>query len=89
MRRLDSAQSIAVEYAKSLGLTGDDQIVLKGLRALPAEKFVEATDNDVFAIFGGPEISGLAHSMTDGRLVVEAPENALRGGRQAMVPVKR
>jgi para-nitrobenzyl esterase len=87
MRRLDSSESIAVDYAKSLGLTGDDAKVLEGLRALPGEKLVAGTDDYVLAVFGGPEIPGLAHSIVDGRLVVESPEDALRGGRQAMVPV--
>jgi hypothetical protein len=58
MRRLDSAQSIAIEYAKSLGIASDDKTVLEGLRSLPAEKVTEATDNDLLAIFGGPESAG-------------------------------
>jgi hypothetical protein len=70
--------------AKSLGIAGDDKAVLEGLRSLPAEKLTEATDNYVLAIFGGPEIAGLSHSIIDGRLAVEAPEAALRGGRQAI-----
>jgi para-nitrobenzyl esterase len=87
MRELASAESIAVRYAHSLGIEGDDRAALARLRAVPAERLVEGTENYVLAIFGGPQIPGLSHSIIDGRLVVEAPEATLRAGRQAMVPL--
>jgi para-nitrobenzyl esterase len=87
MRNLDSAESIAVEYARAHGITGDNKTTIAALRALPAEELTRGLDAYGLAVFGGPEIPGLSHSIIDGRLVVEAPEEALRAGRQTMVPV--
>jgi para-nitrobenzyl esterase len=89
MRDLAAAESLAVQYARSLGIEGDDQAALTKLRALPAATLSKGTESPavVSALFGGPEIPGLSHSIIDGRLVVEAPEAVLRAGRQAMVPV--
>jgi para-nitrobenzyl esterase len=87
MRSLASAESIAIEYARVHGITGDDRTVLAGLRALSTDELTKGVDEYALAIFGGPEILGLSHSIIDGRLVVEAPETALRAGRLAKVPV--
>jgi para-nitrobenzyl esterase len=87
MRNLDSAESIAIEYARAHGITGDNAAALAALRALSAEELTRGLEAYGLAVFGGPEIAGLSHSIIDGRLVVEAPEAALRAGRQARVPV--
>ena len=87
MRSLAAAESIAVEYAKAAGITGDDKAALEQLRALPAETLAKSVEAYVDAIVGGPELAGLSHSIIDGKLVVEPPEATLRAGRQAMVPV--
>ena len=87
MRNLDSAESIAIEYARAHGITGDNTTVLAGLRALSGEELTRGLEEYGLAVFGGPEIAGLSHSIIDGRLVVETPEAALRAGRQAMVPL--
>ena len=87
MRNLDSAESIAVEYARAHGITGDNKSTLAALRALTGEELTRGLEAYGLAVFGGPEIAGLSHSIIDGRLVVEAPETALRAGRQTMVPV--
>jgi para-nitrobenzyl esterase len=87
MRNLDSAESIAIEYARAHGITGDNKTTLAALRALTGEELTRGLEAYGLAVFGGPEIAGLSHSIIDGRLVVEAPETALRAGRQAMVPV--
>ena len=87
MRELASAESIAVHYALSLGIEGDDEVALARLRAIPADTLAEGTEDYLESIFGGPEIPGLSHSIIDGRLVVEAPEAVLRAGKQTMVPV--
>ena len=87
MRNLDSAESIAVEYARAHGITGDNTTTLAALRALTGEELTRGLEAYGLAVFGGPEIAGLSHSIIDGRLVVEAPETALRAGRQTMVPV--
>ena len=62
---------------------------MAALRALPAEKLVEGTDHEaaLAAIATGKHIIGVAGSIRDGKLVVEAPEVALAAGREAKVPV--
>jgi para-nitrobenzyl esterase len=87
MRSLAAAETIAVDYARGLGIEGDDKAALAALRALSGEKLIQDTEAYALAIFGGPDIPGISHSIIDGRLVVEPPEEALRAGRQAMVPV--
>ena len=87
MRELAAAESIAVQYAHSLGIEGDDQAALAKLRAVPADTLAAGTEDYLLSIFGGPEVPGLSHSIIDGRLVVEAPEAVLRAGKQTMVPV--
>ncbi len=87
MRSLEAAESIAVEYTASNGITGDDTAVLAALRALSTETLTAGLDNYALAVFDGPQISGLSHSIIDGRLVVDDPESVLRAGQQAMVPI--
>jgi para-nitrobenzyl esterase len=87
MRSLEAAESIAMDYARTVGINGGDASVLAGLRALSTEELTKGIDGYAMAIFDGPEIPGLSHSIIDGRLVVEDPESALRAGRQAMVPI--
>ena len=62
---------------------------MAALRALPAEKLVEGTDHEaaLAAIATGKRIIGVAGSIRDGKLVVEAPELALAAGREAKVPI--
>jgi para-nitrobenzyl esterase len=87
MRSLAGAESIAVQYARTFGIDGDGPLALIALRALPAETLCKDLDTYVLSICGGPDVPGLSHSIIDGRVVVESPETALRGGQQAMVPV--
>jgi para-nitrobenzyl esterase len=90
LRNLDSVESRAVEHAREAGIHGKDGAVLAALRALPAEKVAEYGVEFAAAVVeyaGGPQIPGFTALMVDGRLIVERPEAALRGGRQAMVPV--
>ena len=90
LRKLDSAESRAIEYARAAGIQGNDAAALAALRALPGEKVVEDGVDFASAVVeyaGGPQIMGFSASMIDGRLIVETPEAALRGGRHAMVPV--
>jgi para-nitrobenzyl esterase len=81
------SQTMAVDYAHTLGVKGDGKAALTKLRALPAATLNRGTENYISAVFGGPQLPGLANSVLDGRLIVEAPEAALRNGRWAMVPV--
>jgi para-nitrobenzyl esterase len=87
MRDLASAESIALEYARHSGIKADSDDALDALRAISAEELKRGTEAYALAIFGGPEVPGLSHSIIDGRLVVEAPEAALRNGRAAPVSV--
>jgi para-nitrobenzyl esterase len=74
LRDLADAESLAVNYARTLGITGDDQAALASLRAIPA-----TTLNEGVEWYQSP--------VMDGRLVAEAPERVLHAGRQAKVPV--
>ena len=55
----------------------------------PASKLLEAASaqEEVDAISAGRHVAGFAGAIRDGKLIVEAPEAAFAGGRQAMVPV--
>jgi para-nitrobenzyl esterase len=74
LRDLAATEAIAVEYARSVGIEGDDDAALGKLRTLST-----ATLNKSVEWYQSPVI--------DGHLIVEAPEAALRAGRQAKVPV--
>ncbi len=89
LTELADAEKLAVEYARSVGVTGNGATALHALRALPAAKLVEGASGPevLAALSGGPQVIGVAGSIRDGRLVVEPPEAAFAAGRQAMVPV--
>ena len=89
LTELSDAENMAVDYARSLGITAEGPAALAALRALPAEKLVEGTDAkaELAALAAGKPIIGVAGSIRDGKLVVEAPEGALAAGREANVPV--
>jgi para-nitrobenzyl esterase len=88
LRELAVAESMAVEYAHAAGIEGDTAATLVALRALPIATLAEGTEVGavIASAFGGPPILGLAGSILDGRLLVEAPEATLRRG-QNLVPV--
>jgi para-nitrobenzyl esterase len=89
LTELSDAETMAVDYARSLGITAEGPTALASLRALPAEKLVEGTDAkaELAALAAGKPIIGVAGSIRDSKLVVEAPEAALAAGREAKVPV--
>ena len=89
LTELAVAEKMAIEYAQSVGVTGEDRKALKALRALPAEKLTEGTDAKVAvaAISAAKPIIGVAGSMIDGKLVVESPESAIAAGRWAAMPI--
>ncbi len=86
---LSTAEKIAIEWSKSVGVTGEGEAALKQLRALPAEKLVEGVGGaaTVKALSAGATPPGMATSIIDGRFLPEPPESALAAGRQAVVPV--
>ena len=89
LTELSDAETMAVDYARSLGITAEGPAALAALRALPAEKLVEGTDHEAeeAALAAGKPLIGVAGPMLDGKFVVEAPEFALAAGREAKVPV--
>ena len=89
LTELSDAETMAVDYARSLEITAEGPEALAALRALPAEKLVEGTDHEaaLAAIAAGKHIIGVAGSIRDGKLVVETPDAALAAGHEAKVPV--
>jgi para-nitrobenzyl esterase len=89
LTELADAESMAVDYARSVGVTGKGAAALKALRALPAETLVEGTSapEEVTALAAGKPIIGVAGPIRDGTFLLEAPETAFANGRQTMVPV--
>ena len=86
---LPVAQQTALDYAKSVGITGTGRAALKALRALPAEKLTEGTDAkaEVAALSAGKLLIGVAGSIIDGKQVIEPPEAAIASGHCAKVPI--
>jgi para-nitrobenzyl esterase len=89
LTELTVAEKMAGDYAQSVGVEGKDRKALNALRALSAEKLTEGTDAKVAvaAISAGKPIIGVAGSIIDGKLVVEAPESAIAAGRWAAMPI--
>ena len=89
LTELTEAEKLAVDYARSVGVTGKGIEALKVLRTLPADKLTErlTAAKEIKALSADKFIIGFAGSMRDGKLAVEAPEAVLAEGRQAMVPV--
>ena len=86
---LATAEKIATDWSRAVGVTGDDDAALKQLRALPAEKLLEGVSGaaTVKALSAGTTPPGMAMSIIDGRFLTEPPEAALAAGRQTVVPV--
>ncbi len=76
-----SAESIGVEFARSMGIQGTGKAALEALRELPAEK-VRGTLN--MATMAQP---GYAGPMIDGRVVLADPQTAYLSGGSWPVPV--
>jgi len=76
-----SGESVGVEFAKSVGVTGDDAAALAALRKLPADAVVAGLN---MATMRTPTYPG---PMIDGALAVETPEDAFRAGHQMKIPV--
>jgi para-nitrobenzyl esterase len=89
LTEIADAETMAVGYARSVGVTEKGSAALKALRALPAETLVEGTSapEEVTALSAGKPIIGVAGPIRDGTLILEAPETALANRRQTMVPV--
>jgi para-nitrobenzyl esterase len=86
---LAAAEKLAVDYACSIGATGEGADALQKLRALPAAALTEATGGPetIAALSAGMVPNGMAMSIIDGRFLVEQPEAAVAAGRQAKIPI--
>jgi para-nitrobenzyl esterase len=86
---LAKAEQVAVEWSRSIGVTGEGAAALKQLRALPAEKFIEGASakEGIAALSAGKVLPGMAWAIIDGRFLTEAAEATLAAGRQNKVPV--
>ena len=85
---LEVAEKMAVDWAHSVGVTGEGAAALDQLRALPLEKLIEGVSakQTLAALATGTPPPGMAMSIIDGRLLTERPETALAAGRMAPVP---
>ena len=86
---LATAEKIAVDWARSLGITGDGAAVLRQLRALAPEKLLASIGGQetLAVLAAGRTPPGMAMSIVDGKFLVERPEVSLAAGRQAKVPI--
>jgi para-nitrobenzyl esterase len=89
LTELSDAETMAVDYARSVGVTEEGTAALRALRALPASVLVEGASaaEEIAAQRAGARLIGVAGAIRDGRLVVESPEAAIAAGRWAGVPV--
>ena len=83
-----AAAKIAVDWAQSVGVSGEGAAALEQLRTMPAEKLLEGvsakeTLADLAAAAPPP---GMAMSILDGKFMTERPEQALAAGHMARVP---
>ena len=76
-----SAESVGVDFAKSVGVDGTGKAALDALRKLPAEKVL---GNLNMASMGQPGYSG---PMIDGRVVVADPQSIYLSGEGWRVPI--
>ena len=86
---LADAETRAVEYAGSLGISGNGVSALHALRALPPERLIEgaSTQQVIGSITSESSVPGVSGSIIDGKFLVEDPEAAIAAGRWARVPV--
>lgn len=74
-----SAETIGIEFARSMGIEGTDEAALARLRALSAEQILQ-----------GPSSGGPRYELTpilDGRLITETAESAYKARRMPRVPI--
>ncbi|MBL0159370.1 MAG: carboxylesterase family protein [Bryobacterales bacterium] len=78
-----SAETIGVQFARSMGIEGTDQAALARLRGLSAEEVLRGAPAQ-------PGVSVPRQELTpilDGKLITETAETAYKAGRQARVPL--
>ncbi len=78
-----SAETIGIEFARSMGIEGTDVAALAKLRALSAEEVLRGAPAQ-------PGVRGPSHETTpilDGKLIPETAETAYRAKRQPRIPI--
>ena len=78
-----SAETIGIDFARSMWIQGTDQAALAALRALSAEDVLRGTAAPPGA--GGPPVE--TTPILDGRLITETAETAYRARHQPRVPL--
>ncbi|PSB16076.1 carboxylesterase [filamentous cyanobacterium CCP2] len=81
---LPSAEVSGIEFARSMGITTDGTEALEALRALPAEQ-VNGDLNMLALLTKPPTYAG--GPIFDGELITAMPEDILRQGEAANVPI--
>jgi len=86
---LATAEKMAEDWARSVGVTGSGPVALEQLRALPVSRLLEGTSSTetLAALAAGKTPAGMAMSIIDGRFLPETVEAAVAAGHQAQVPV--
>ncbi|MCC7375563.1 MAG: carboxylesterase family protein [Verrucomicrobiales bacterium] len=87
--KLEAAERIAIDWARSAGVTGEGEQALEQLRDLPIQTVLQGTSSKevLVALSQGRTPPGMAMSIIDGRFLPETIEAALAGGRLVRVPV--
>jgi hypothetical protein len=82
---LATAEKIAVDWAKSVGVTGEGSAALEQLRALALTTLLAGASGPetIAALSAGTTPPGMAMSIVDGRLLTEPVETVVAAGRQA------
>lgn len=78
-----SAETIGIEFAKSMGIEGTDAAALARLRALSAEQVLRGAPAQ-------PGVNVLRHETTpilDGKLITETAETVYKAGRMPRLPI--
>lgn len=80
-----SAETIGLNFAKTVGVEGAGPEALKALRALSAEQVTAGLNMMAMFTASGPPTYG--GPMLDGKIVVADPESAYRAGTQVKGPI--
>jgi para-nitrobenzyl esterase len=78
-----SAETIGINFARSMGIDGKDQAALVKLRALSSEQVLAGAPPQQGASVQAYETTPIL----DGKLVTETAESAYKAGREPLVPI--
>lgn len=78
-----SAETIGIEFARSMGIEGTDEAALASLRSLSAEEILRGAPTQP----GGNAPRYETTPILDGKLITETAETAYKAGRQPRLPI--